>query len=197
MTCEIIDRGAATPMMTACTSRFTGSTPKSDPAVALQLIHLNLVTPMLTTRHLLPAMIARRSGTIVDIASLAALAPQPLFTWYGASKAGLAAFSESLRGEIHGTGVHVVTVYPGPVTTPMADINYAAVGGRKGIIGALPEGRADELARRVRRAIERRSNRVIYPRAYHAARWFPWLARWLVDAIARRVQPTLTEANVR
>ena len=54
-------------------------------------------------------------------------------------------------------------------------------------------GSAEVLARRIRVAIERRSKRVIYPRAYHSARWFPWLARWLVDAIARRLQPTLPE----
>jgi short-subunit dehydrogenase len=128
-------------------SANTGSTEASDPETAVKLLHTNLLTPLLTTRHLLPGMIARKRGTIVDVASVAALAPQPLFTWYGASKAGLAAFSESLRAELYGTGVHVVTVYPGPVTTPMAEINYAAIGGRKGIIGALPEGKADVLLR--------------------------------------------------
>jgi short-subunit dehydrogenase len=165
----------------------TGLTAQSDPDTAVTLLHTNLVSPLLLTRHVLPGMIARGRGTIVDVASIAALAPQPLFTWYGASKAGLAAFSESLRGELHGTGVHVVTVYPGPVTTPMAEVNYAAVGGRTGVVGALPEGTADELARRIRRAIERRSARVIYPSFYLSTRWLAPLARWLVDLGARGV----------
>ena len=93
----------------------TGPTVQSDTEECVKLLHLNLHTPLLLTRALLPAMLARGSGTIVDVASVAGLAPLPMQCWYGASKAGLAAFSESLRGELRGSGGHVVTVYPGPV----------------------------------------------------------------------------------
>jgi hypothetical protein len=50
----------------------------------------------------------------------------------------------------------------------------------------MPEGRPDTLARLVRRAVERRKARLIYPRFYVITRLFPWLARWLVDAGAPR-----------
>ena len=73
-------------------------------------------------------VLAKKSGVIVDIASLAALAPTPGMTYYNASKAGLAAASEALRGELRGTGVHVVTVYPGIVATDMAEKGLAAYG---------------------------------------------------------------------
>src|SRR5947209_1567876 len=66
------------------------------------LLDLNLVTPFRITRAVLPGMLARRSGTIVDIASMAALAPTPFMHYYNASKGGLAAGSESLRGELLG-----------------------------------------------------------------------------------------------
>ena len=160
----------------------TGPVSSSDVEGATRLLHTNLHAPLLMTRHLLPAMLARKSGLIVQIASVAALAPPPRQAWYGASKAGLAAFSEALRGELRGSGVGVVTVYPGPVRTAMAEAGYAAYGGRKGLVKILPEGTPEVLAVRIRRAIERRSARVIYPRFYTIARLFPWLVRWLVDS---------------
>jgi hypothetical protein len=59
-------------------------------------------------------------------------------------------------------------------------------GGRNGKVGMLPEGKPDILARRVRRAIERGSARLIYPRFYNMNRWFPGLSRWLVDSAVPR-----------
>jgi hypothetical protein len=67
----------------------------------------------------------------------------------------------------------------------MAERADAALGGRRDAVGLAPEGRPEELARRVRRALERRRARVIYPRFYTLARWMPWLARWITDSAAR------------
>jgi short-subunit dehydrogenase len=145
-----------------------------------RLLTLNVLAPFRLTRAVLPDMLARGAGTIVDIASLSALAPTPGMFHYSASKAALAAASESLRAEVGRRGVHVVTVYPGPVKTAMADAALAKydAGGPQ---NALPVGTVEELARRVMRAIARRQARVIYPRAYVAARMFPSLTRWAVD----------------
>jgi short-subunit dehydrogenase len=170
----------------------TGPTVASDIAVGERVLRLNLVTPLVIIRRMLPKL-ARRGGAIVNVASVAALAPTPQQTWYGASKAGLAAFSESLRGELRGTGVDVLTVYPGPVTTPMAEAAYAALGGRRGALAFAPEGRPEVLARRTWNALARRRARLVYPRFYSVARWFPSLARWLVDELAPRqlsIQPS-------
>ncbi len=161
----------------------TGPTAEADVEGALRVLRLNLETPLRLMRHLLPGMIERRGGAFVNIASVAALAPAPLQAWYGASKGGLAAFSEALRGELAGSGVRVLTVYPGPVKTPMADVAYEAYGGRKGAIGLLPEGRPEILARRIRAAVAEGRPRLIYPRFYVISRWFPWLARWIADAV--------------
>ncbi len=151
----------------------------SDPAEGQRLLQLNLVSPLLITRRVLDGMLARGGGTIVDIASVAGLAPTPLQVWYGASKAGLAGASEALRAELRGTGVHVVTVYPGPVKTPMSDAAFEVFGGRKGLAGAMPEGTPDVLARKVRVAVERRKARIVYPGFYTMAYFTPWLSRWL------------------
>lgn len=163
----------------------TGPSHTADPAGCRRLIDLNLTTPVLLTRHLLPAMRARRQGFLVNVASVAALVPLPLQTYYGGSKAGLAAFSESLRGELLGSGVHVLTVYPGPVKTAMGEAGWEGLGGRENL-PRMPEGTPEVLARRIRRAMERRRARLVYPRFYALSRWLPWFARWSVDRFAPR-----------
>ncbi len=155
------------------------ATLKADLDEAIALLHLNLLSPLTIIRHLGPRMTARRSGTIVNIASVAALSPVPMKAWYAASKAGIAMFSETLRYEISRCGVNVLTVYPGPVKTPMADKAYEAMGGRKGVAGLVPEGKAEVLAQIVRRAVERRQARVIYP-AFYSSQWYaPKLSGWV------------------
>ena len=166
----------------------TGPTAESSVENAVKLLHLNLHTPLLLTRALLPGLL-ERGGTVVNVASVSGLTPPPTQAWYGASKAGLAAFSEALRGELRQSRVNVVTVYPGPVTTPMADAAYAAFGGRKGLVGALPEGKPEVLAERIRYAIERGRGRIVYPRFYALARIFPWLVRILTDSYYASLPP--------
>lgn len=88
------------------------------------MVDLNLTAPILLTRELLPALRshAREDGAIVlNIASGMALVGMPFYTVYAAAKAGLAKFGESLRRELHGSGIHVATVYPGATQTAMND----------------------------------------------------------------------------
>jgi short-subunit dehydrogenase len=155
---------------------------EAEPAIVEATIAINLVAPMRLTLAVLPDMISRGGGTIVDVSSLAALAPLPGMWTYNATKAGLASASESLRCELAKTGVHVITVYPGPVDTPMARSAYAEY--PKWARYALPEGDADELARRIRSAVELKSDRVIYPLVFHVPRWFPTITRWVIDRVA-------------
>ena len=154
-------------------------TASTDVERAEATLRLNLLTPLRLIRAVLPAMIERGRGCIVNIASLAALAPTPGMTWYNAGKGGLAAASEALRGEIRKTGVHVVTVYPGPVDSDMARAGVAAYEG--GLAARIPMGDAATLSRLVRRAVEKRQARVIYPAPYALARWFPVSTRFILD----------------
>ncbi len=156
-----------------------------DPEALQAMLRLNLLVPLAITRHILPAMLSRGSGTIVDVASVAGLAPTPGMWGYNASKAGLGAASESLRGELRQTGVHVVTVYPGPVDTPMARAGYAAYP-ESAAMSILPEGRPSELARRIRTAVDLRQARVVYPSFYGLLRYFPTIARWFLDRMTPR-----------
>ena len=144
-----------------------------------RLLTLNVFAVFRLTRLVLPGMLARGRGTIVDISSLSALAPTPGMFHYSASKAAVAAASESLRAEVKSRGVHVVTVYPGPVKTAMAAAAVARY--HKDPMGPLPEGTVDELARLVLNAITRKRARIIYPRSYTVARMFPGITRFIVD----------------
>lgn len=151
-----------------------------DPGEARRVLDLDLAIPLSMCRAVLPRMLARRSGTVVNIASTGALAPNPGMVDYCAAKAGLAAASEALHGELRGSGVHVVTVYPGPIATQML---RAATAGYPPVraVTLLPTGTAATLARRIRRAVERRRARVIYPRPYALFRYLPAIVRRLLD----------------
>jgi short-subunit dehydrogenase len=78
-----------------------------------EMIRVDLLSPMLLTRALLPRLLARKSGHIVNIASLAGKSATPFDTTYSAAKGGLVLFSHSLRAELRGSGVGVSVVCPG------------------------------------------------------------------------------------
>lgn len=161
-----------------------------DPDEGDRLFAIDLLAPLRITRAVLPRMLARRSGTIVDVSSLAGLAPTPGMLHYNAAKAGLAAASESLRGELRGTGVHVVTVYPGVIaSTEMARAAMAKYASSRAM-NVLPRGTEEELSRLVRLAIEKKRARVIYPRSGVLSRWFPGATRWLLDRFTPRLEPS-------
>ncbi len=143
-----------------------------------RLLRLNLLAPLRLHARVLPGMIERGHGAIVDVASLAGIAPTLGMVHYSASKAGLAAASEALRAEVAKAGVHVVTVYPGPVETNMA---AAAMDRYDAPPAMLPTGTVEGLAKRVVRAVERKRDRVIYPEFYAAARHLPGATRWVMD----------------
>jgi short-subunit dehydrogenase len=79
---------------------------------------VNLAAPIALTRELLPAMLERGEGHIVNIASLVAHVPKRDEAAYAATKAGLAGFTRSLREELRDTGVGVSLVSPAVVDTP-------------------------------------------------------------------------------
>jgi short-subunit dehydrogenase len=89
-----------------------------DPADAERLVAVNLLAPIRLTRALLPDMVARRGGAIVNVASVAGHVGVAEESVYAASKWGLIGFSESLRYELRGSGVHVSVVSPGVIATP-------------------------------------------------------------------------------
>lgn len=82
-----------------------------------RLVHLNLVVPMLLVRQLLPDMLARDAGRIVNVGSTFGSIGFAWFAAYSASKFGLRGLAEALRRELEGTGVGVTYVAPRAVKT--------------------------------------------------------------------------------
>lgn len=144
-----------------------------------RLLRVNLLAPLRLTRAVLPAMVGRGNGVIVNISSAAAFAHPPFQTHYSVSKAGLAAMSVSLRSELRKKGVHVVTVYPGPIKTAMGKYTTAIY--EQDPTGPLPWGTTDVLARRVLRAVKRKRACIVYPRFYWAVKWLPGISRRVTD----------------
>jgi len=83
----------------------------------LRQIQLNVTTLTHLTRLYLPAMIERKTGGILNVASTAAFQPGPLMAVYFATKAYVLHFSEALANELNGTGVTVTCLCPGPTAT--------------------------------------------------------------------------------
>jgi short-subunit dehydrogenase len=94
---------------------------EADPVKLTTMIHLNITVLTLVTRALLPAMVTRGRGRILNLASTAAFSPVPTMAVYGATKAYVLSFSAALSEELVGTGVTVTALCPGATTTRFAD----------------------------------------------------------------------------
>lgn len=92
-----------------------------DPAIWRRVMEVNLTAPFLVARALIPAMIARGYGRVVNIASVAAKEGNPNAAHYSASKAGVIALTKSLGKELAETGVLVNCVTPAAARTPIFD----------------------------------------------------------------------------
>ena len=92
-----------------------------SPEDASQMIQLNIATLTQLTRLLLPGMLARKNGKVLNIASTAAFMPGPTQAVYFATKAYVLSFSEALADELAGSGVSVTVYCPGPTHTGFAD----------------------------------------------------------------------------
>ena len=88
-----------------------------DPEKLRKLVDLDVRAVVDLTRRLLPGMIARRNGGVLNVASTAAFQPGPGMAVYYATKAFVLSFSEAIAEESAGTGVTVTAVCPGPTAT--------------------------------------------------------------------------------
>lgn len=82
-----------------------------------QMVQLNIATLTDLTRALLPGMVARGSGRVMNVASTAAFLPGPLMAEYYATKAYVLSLSEAVAYELKGTGVTMTALCPGPVAS--------------------------------------------------------------------------------
>jgi short-subunit dehydrogenase len=122
---------------------------KTDLARELDLLNVQLVAMLKLTKAVLPQMRARNKGRILNVASVYSFAPVPFQAVYSACKAFLLTFSESLRGELKGTGVTVTVLCPGTVRTEFR--SRAGIAHRDDAAGATPEAVAKTAVRQTLR----------------------------------------------
>jgi 2-dehydro-3-deoxy-L-rhamnonate dehydrogenase (NAD+) len=94
-----------------------GKTWELDPAVWRQVVDVNLIGPFLCSRAVIPGMVERKYGRVVNIASVAGKEGNPNASHYSASKAGLIALTKSLGKELAQAGVLVNCVTPAAAKT--------------------------------------------------------------------------------
>lgn len=102
----------------------------------LELIGVNCAAPVHLTKRVLPGMLERGQGYVLNVGSVAAFAPGPVMAMYYASKAFLLSFSEALWEECRDRGVHVTALCPGPVRTEFQQVAGIAATARSS--GAAP-----------------------------------------------------------
>ena len=98
-----------------------GSVATSDIERDNRIIQVNIAALTFLTRQLLPRMIEKKRGAILNVSSSAGFLPIPGMTIYAASKAFVNSFTEALRAELHKTGINVTALCPGPVHTEFGD----------------------------------------------------------------------------
>ncbi|OBA72691.1 SDR family NAD(P)-dependent oxidoreductase [Gordonia sp. 852002-10350_SCH5691597] len=147
-------------------------------------IQLNVTTLAELTTLFLPAMTARGSGTVINIASTAAFQPIPHMAVYGATKAFVLSFTRALWAETKPTGVRVIAVCPGATDTEFFDIvgDAASVGRRRN---------PDDVVNTALRALHRHRPSVVdgFSNAAVAAVSTRLPARVAIAAAERSVRP--------
>ncbi|HEY3729591.1 MAG TPA: SDR family oxidoreductase [Solirubrobacteraceae bacterium] len=107
-----------------------GAFADSDPERELEQVRVLVEAPVALSSAFLPAMVQRGRGAILNVASTAGMQPLPYSAGYSAAKAYVLTFSEAIHQELHGSGVTVTALAPGPVSTEFWDAAGWQAGGQ-------------------------------------------------------------------
>ena len=115
-----------------------GAFHESDSARELEQVRVLVEAVVALTSAFLPEMVRRGKGAILNVASTAGMQPLPYSAGYSAAKAYVLTFSEALHQELHGSGVTVTALAPGPVATDFWEISGWEVAGGQSFERAVP-----------------------------------------------------------
>jgi uncharacterized protein len=99
-----------------------GSVADLEADVQAGMVDLNVTTLVRLTRAVLPQLLARGTGGVINVGSIAGYQPDPYGAVYGATKAFVRSFSEALTEELRGTGVHALLLAPGITPTEFQEV---------------------------------------------------------------------------
>ncbi len=164
---------------------YSGPFLTQEPDDIRQMIRLNVEALALLTRQLLPPMVARGRGGLIQVASTAAYQPTPWLSVYGATKAFVLHLGEALAVELRGSGVDLLTVSPGHTETP-----FHARAGIQGPVAGHAASPEDVVARTLARLGRRRSSFV-------HGRLNAWIAGFAPRALPRDTVAALAGRMLR
>jgi short-subunit dehydrogenase len=154
-----------------------------DPMEDIQAqLQINLISTILIAREVLPHMIQRKSGHIINMGSMGGLVASPTYTVYSASKFGVRGFTEALRREVGVYDVHVSGIYPGAVNTEFKQ--HAGIDRKTG--RSTPESlrlEPEDVARGVLSLVRRPRRELIIPWQMRLTVWMNILFPGIVDRI--------------
>ncbi|MBL7163493.1 MAG: SDR family oxidoreductase [Anaerolineales bacterium] len=157
-----------------------------DPVTDIELqLDVNLHGVIQTTRMVLPHMIERRSGHIINMASIAGLIATPIYSIYAATKFGVRGFTEALRREVSIWGINVSGIYPGSVITEFQQ--HMGVDRKTGLsTPRFMQLTAQDVARTVYRVAQRPRRMVIIPWFMRGTYWLNLFWPGLMDYMIRQ-----------
>jgi short-subunit dehydrogenase len=156
-----------------------------DPQKDIELqVKVNLLSVIQMTRAVLPHMIERKSGHIINMASMAGFVATPTYSVYAATKHGVRGFTTALRREVGVWGIYVSAIYPGGVKTEFG--SHTGAQRKTGITTpAAFQLSAEDVAQAVWRVSQRPRRTVILPWLLSFGLWFerffPGLNDWIME----------------
>lgn len=120
---------------------------QSIPEQQLNLVEVDVAAVVDLCSRFLPGMVERGGGAVLNVSSLAGFYPLPGHATYGAAKAFVLSYTESLRSELSGTGVVATALCPGPVDTGFDEVAGFDAGERAATLPGFMWKSADQVAR--------------------------------------------------
>ncbi|MDX2032568.1 MAG: SDR family oxidoreductase [Blastocatellia bacterium] len=163
---------------------------ESTMAVERAVMDTNYFGTLALTKAVLPAMLARKSGQIVVVSSLAGYLSTPMRSAYAASKHALQGWFNSLRAEVHPDGIAVTMICPGFVRTNISENALAADGSKHGKLdNYIARGMsAEKCAEKTLNAVARRKDEALIGGWEVMGVYLKRFAPWLYTQVIRRIR---------
>ena len=143
------------------------------------ILRTNFISVVQLTRALMPQMLARNSGHVINVASVSGHVTVPGSSIYAASKHALRAWNDGLRRDLRSTGVRVSLVSPGFIRTPMTEgLRFVPMPGPATVANAIS------------RLIKRPKREVIVPGIYRLGVWMEAVAPGFMDWVLAKIRPS-------
>ena len=170
---------------------IAGNFERMDEEAFVQMAMVDMVALAALTRRFLPAMLARRRGTVVNIASIAGFQGVPGMAGYSASKAFVVNLTEALFMELHGTGVRIFAVCPGFIDT---DDFFSRAGHDRSKI-KVPVSSPEVVVKAVRRGLAGNAivmlptlidRLMVFSQRFVSRKLVVWLSSFFAGAVEKR-----------